>query len=156
LAHLWLYHHDASRWRFVKSNAELQPSGCQCDEKIRRSIKNHKQVPAFAGWQTETHWQATQVVYTIHILHYSKADLQIAYPPLTAVIGLAARQVARGGLPLAPQWRSLSGVNRINSGALDGNKEIATRNPGSIFKIGSIVTLFVTIGRRKNYTIGAR
>lgn len=37
------------------------------------------------------------------------AELQIAYPTFTAVIGLAARTIVRelGVLPLAPQWRSL-------------------------------------------------
>jgi dihydrolipoamide dehydrogenase len=37
------------------------------------------------------------------------ADLQIAYPTYTAVIGLAARKAARqlGVMPLAPEWRSM-------------------------------------------------
>jgi len=37
------------------------------------------------------------------------ADLQIAYPTFTAVIGLAARKVIRqlGVVPLTPEWRSL-------------------------------------------------
>jgi pyruvate/2-oxoglutarate dehydrogenase complex dihydrolipoamide dehydrogenase (E3) component len=37
------------------------------------------------------------------------ADLQIAYPTYTAVIGLAARKVVRqlGVTPLSPEWRSL-------------------------------------------------
>jgi len=37
------------------------------------------------------------------------ADLQIAYPTFTAVIGLAARKITRqlGVVPLAPEWRSL-------------------------------------------------
>jgi pyruvate/2-oxoglutarate dehydrogenase complex dihydrolipoamide dehydrogenase (E3) component len=40
---------------------------------------------------------------------FKLADLEIAYPTYTAVVGLAARQVARqlGGTPLAPQWRVL-------------------------------------------------
>ena len=37
------------------------------------------------------------------------ADLQIAYPTYTAIIGLAARKIVRqlGVVPLAPEWRSL-------------------------------------------------
>jgi pyruvate/2-oxoglutarate dehydrogenase complex dihydrolipoamide dehydrogenase (E3) component len=37
------------------------------------------------------------------------ADLQIAYPTYTAIIGLAARKINRqfGVIPLAPEWRSL-------------------------------------------------
>ena len=37
------------------------------------------------------------------------AELQIAYPTFTAVIGLAARKITRqlGVVPLAPEWRSL-------------------------------------------------
>jgi pyruvate/2-oxoglutarate dehydrogenase complex dihydrolipoamide dehydrogenase (E3) component len=37
------------------------------------------------------------------------ADLEIAYPTYTAVIGLAARHIVRelGVMPLAPQWRAL-------------------------------------------------
>jgi pyruvate/2-oxoglutarate dehydrogenase complex dihydrolipoamide dehydrogenase (E3) component len=37
------------------------------------------------------------------------ADLQIAYPTFTAVIGLAARKITRqlGVVPLTPEWRSL-------------------------------------------------
>jgi hypothetical protein len=37
------------------------------------------------------------------------ADLQIAYPTYTAVIGLAARKAARqlGVMPLSPEWRSM-------------------------------------------------
>ena len=37
------------------------------------------------------------------------AELEIAYPTFTAVVGLAARRIVRdlGVLPLAPQWRSL-------------------------------------------------
>ena len=37
------------------------------------------------------------------------ADLQIAYPTYTAVIGLAARKITRqlGVVPLTPEWRSL-------------------------------------------------
>jgi pyruvate/2-oxoglutarate dehydrogenase complex dihydrolipoamide dehydrogenase (E3) component len=37
------------------------------------------------------------------------ADLQIAYPTFTAVIGLAARKITRqlGVVPLAPEWRAL-------------------------------------------------
>jgi pyruvate/2-oxoglutarate dehydrogenase complex dihydrolipoamide dehydrogenase (E3) component len=37
------------------------------------------------------------------------ADLQIAYPTYTAIIGLAARKITRqlGVVPLAPEWRSL-------------------------------------------------
>jgi hypothetical protein len=37
------------------------------------------------------------------------AELQIAYPTFTAVIGLAARSIVRelGVVPLAPEWRSL-------------------------------------------------
>lgn len=37
------------------------------------------------------------------------ADLQVAYPTYTAVIGLAARKITRqlGVVPLAPEWRSL-------------------------------------------------
>jgi len=37
------------------------------------------------------------------------ADLQIAYPTYTAIIGLAARKITRqlGVLPLTPEWRSL-------------------------------------------------
>jgi pyruvate/2-oxoglutarate dehydrogenase complex dihydrolipoamide dehydrogenase (E3) component len=37
------------------------------------------------------------------------AELEIAYPTYTAVVGLAARQIVRelGVMPLAPQWRAL-------------------------------------------------
>jgi pyruvate/2-oxoglutarate dehydrogenase complex dihydrolipoamide dehydrogenase (E3) component len=37
------------------------------------------------------------------------ADLQVAYPTYTAIIGLAARKIVRqlGVIPLAPEWRSL-------------------------------------------------
>jgi dihydrolipoamide dehydrogenase len=37
------------------------------------------------------------------------AELEIAYPTYTAVVGLAARRLAQGlgVIPLAPQWRSL-------------------------------------------------
>jgi hypothetical protein len=37
------------------------------------------------------------------------ANLEIAYPTYTAIIGLAARQITRqiGGTPLASQWRVL-------------------------------------------------
>jgi hypothetical protein len=38
------------------------------------------------------------------------AELQIAYPTFTAVVGLAARRIVKdlGVRPLAPEWRSLS------------------------------------------------
>jgi dihydrolipoamide dehydrogenase len=38
------------------------------------------------------------------------AELELAYPTFTAILGLAARQIVRdlGVLPLAPQWRTLS------------------------------------------------
>ena len=38
------------------------------------------------------------------------AELEIAYPTYTAVVGLAARQIVRqlGVMPLAPQWQSLN------------------------------------------------
>ena len=38
------------------------------------------------------------------------AELELAYPTYTAIVGLAARQVVRdlGVMPLAPQWRTLS------------------------------------------------
>jgi pyruvate/2-oxoglutarate dehydrogenase complex dihydrolipoamide dehydrogenase (E3) component len=37
------------------------------------------------------------------------AEMQLAYPTFTAIIGLAARQIVRqlGVMPLAPQWRAL-------------------------------------------------
>ena len=37
------------------------------------------------------------------------AELEIAYPTYTAVVGLAARQIVRelGVMPLAAQWRTL-------------------------------------------------
>jgi pyruvate/2-oxoglutarate dehydrogenase complex dihydrolipoamide dehydrogenase (E3) component len=37
------------------------------------------------------------------------AELEIAYPTFTAVVGLAARQIVRdlGVMPLAAQWRAL-------------------------------------------------
>jgi hypothetical protein len=37
------------------------------------------------------------------------AELQIAYPTFTTILGLAARQVVRqlGVQPLSPEWRSL-------------------------------------------------
>jgi hypothetical protein len=37
------------------------------------------------------------------------AELEIAYPTYTAILGLAARRLLRelGVMPLAPQWRSL-------------------------------------------------
>jgi pyruvate/2-oxoglutarate dehydrogenase complex dihydrolipoamide dehydrogenase (E3) component len=39
------------------------------------------------------------------------AELELAYPTFTAVVGLAARQIIRdlGVVPVAPQWRALSG-----------------------------------------------
>jgi hypothetical protein len=41
------------------------------------------------------------------------AELELAYPTFTAVIGLAARQLVRrlGLTPLAPEWRALGKVN---------------------------------------------
>jgi dihydrolipoamide dehydrogenase len=43
------------------------------------------------------------------------AELQIAYPTFTAVIGLAARAIVRelGEVPIAPQWRSLGTSHNI-------------------------------------------
>ena len=37
------------------------------------------------------------------------AELEIAYPTYTAIVGLAARQIIRelGVVPIAPQWRAL-------------------------------------------------
>jgi len=37
------------------------------------------------------------------------AELELAYPTYTAIVGLAARQAMRklGVVPLSPQWRSL-------------------------------------------------
>ena len=45
------------------------------------------------------------------------AELQIAYPTFTAVIGLAARKITRqlGVVPLAPEWRSLERRNQEKS-----------------------------------------
>jgi len=42
------------------------------------------------------------------------ADLELAYPTFTAIIGLAARQLVRdlGLTPLAPAWRTLSPLSR--------------------------------------------
>ena len=37
------------------------------------------------------------------------AELELAYPTYTAIVGLAARQMVRelGVMPLTPQWRAL-------------------------------------------------
>jgi dihydrolipoamide dehydrogenase len=41
------------------------------------------------------------------------ADLELAYPTFTAIVGLAARQIVRelDGVTLAPQWRTLKSVH---------------------------------------------
>jgi pyruvate/2-oxoglutarate dehydrogenase complex dihydrolipoamide dehydrogenase (E3) component len=46
------------------------------------------------------------------------AELEMAYPTFTAIVGLAARQIVRelGLTPLAPEWREL---NRINGAAAE-------------------------------------
>lgn len=38
------------------------------------------------------------------------AEIELAYPTFTAIVGLAARQIVRnlGGVPLAPEWRALA------------------------------------------------
>lgn len=51
------------------------------------------------------------------------AELQIAYPTYTAIIGLAARAVVRelGVLPLSPQWRALGQMNAAEWERRDNN-----------------------------------
>jgi hypothetical protein len=41
------------------------------------------------------------------------AELEIAYPTYTAIVGLAARRLVQnlGVMPLSPQWRALSRVH---------------------------------------------
>lgn len=45
------------------------------------------------------------------------AELELAYPTFTAIVGLAARQIVRelGVVPLAPQWRNLQRVRSRSS-----------------------------------------
>ena len=45
------------------------------------------------------------------------AELELAYPTYTAIVGLAARQLVRelGVVPLAPEWRSLQRVRQRGS-----------------------------------------
>ncbi len=40
---------------------------------------------------------------------YQLAELELAYPTYTAIVGLAARRLVHdlGVMPLAPQWRAL-------------------------------------------------
>jgi hypothetical protein len=42
------------------------------------------------------------------------AEVDLAYPTFTAVVGLAARRLARelGAVPMAPAWRTLDGADR--------------------------------------------
>ena len=43
------------------------------------------------------------------------ADLEIAYPTYAAILGLAARRIARelGLVSVAPQWRALGGQRKL-------------------------------------------
>jgi pyruvate/2-oxoglutarate dehydrogenase complex dihydrolipoamide dehydrogenase (E3) component len=55
---------------------------------------------------------ATAMAAGMRVEHLAEVDL--AYPTFTAVVGLAARRLARelGAVPLAPTWRPLDGADR--------------------------------------------
>ena len=56
------------------------------------------------------------------------AELEIAYPTYTAVIGLAARHIVRelGVMPLEAQWRTLA--SRISPSGKEAIRRNAFRN----------------------------
>jgi pyruvate/2-oxoglutarate dehydrogenase complex dihydrolipoamide dehydrogenase (E3) component len=55
---------------------------------------------------------ATAMAAGMRVEHLAEVDL--AYPTFTAVVGLAARRLARelGAVPMAPAWRTLDGADR--------------------------------------------
>jgi pyruvate/2-oxoglutarate dehydrogenase complex dihydrolipoamide dehydrogenase (E3) component len=55
---------------------------------------------------------ATAMAAGMRVEHLAEVDL--AYPTFTAVVGLAARRLARelGAVPMAPTWRPLDGADR--------------------------------------------
>ena len=96
--------------------------------KLIVSVEDHRILGA--------HVAGEQALEVVHIAAASMAarmwveqlaDLQIAYPTYTAVIGLAARKIVRqlGVTPLAPEWRSLE--RRISDRRLHTEWEL--RNP---------------------------
>lgn len=78
--------------------------------KLIVSVDNHRILGAHVAGE-----QALEIVHMVAAGMASDmwveqlAELQIAYPTYTAVIGLAARSIIRqlGVVPLAPEWRSL-------------------------------------------------
>ena len=78
--------------------------------KLIVSVENHRILGAHVAGE-----QALEIVHVVAAGMASGmwveqlAELQIAYPTYTAIIGLAARKIVRqlGIVPLAPEWRSL-------------------------------------------------
>jgi dihydrolipoamide dehydrogenase len=78
--------------------------------KLIVSVENHRILGAHVAGE-----QALEIVHMVAAGMASGmwveqlAELQIAYPTYTAIIGLAARKIVRqlGVVPLAPEWRSL-------------------------------------------------
>jgi dihydrolipoamide dehydrogenase len=78
--------------------------------KLIVSVENHRILGAHVAGE-----QALEIVHmaaagmTADMWVEQLAELQIAYPTYTAIIGLAARKIVRqlGVTPLAPEWRSL-------------------------------------------------
>jgi pyruvate/2-oxoglutarate dehydrogenase complex dihydrolipoamide dehydrogenase (E3) component len=78
--------------------------------KLIVSVENHRILGAHVAGE-----QALEIVHIVAAGMASDmwveqlAELEIAYPTYTAIIGLAARKIVRqlGVVPLAPEWRSL-------------------------------------------------
>ncbi|MFQ3664233.1 MAG: hypothetical protein SNJ69_17800, partial [Chloroflexaceae bacterium] len=77
-------------------------------------------LPGGEGWQpsplpASPRWQVVAAGMAAGMEVSQLADLEIAYPTYTAIVGLAARQLVRelGRVDLAPSWRALSRLRAI-------------------------------------------